>query len=259
MDFITDISKSGGLSDEDKLLFSRTKDAVRITSQRNISKFSGFFDCHGEVIVRSAIGGFSRFMIYGGYDGAERKMLGTFSEYDDLIAGAFPITPVSIICRGKGGLTHRDYLGTMMSLGIKRESVGDILVDDEKAVVFLQSTVAQFVINNLDRVGGQGVTIIEGISGELPDPHSFAEIAKTIPSPRIDCIVSALCGVSRAKACELIERGLVQLRFMQCQRVDKTAQSGDTITVRGFGKFIIDDMSCMTKKGRLVLKARKYI
>jgi RNA-binding protein YlmH len=87
----------------------------------------------------------------------------------------------------------------------------------------------------------------------------LADFTVTVASARIDCVISALCGVSRSKAAELIEGGFVSLNSIMCDKTTRTVRNSDKVTVRGKGKFIIDNLNDLSKKGRIILKYKKYI
>ena len=99
----------------------------------------------------------------------------------------------------------------------------------------------------------------EGFFEPLPETSKMVETSDTIASSRLDCVVSVLASVSRGRSCELIENGFVSINSVVCEKTPKLVESGDIITVRGKGKFVITSLSGRTKKQRTVLEFKKYL
>lgn len=198
------------------------------------------------------------YAFYGGYSGAERVFLGVFPPYSEPENGEFPISAVNITWRFSE-LSHRDFLGAILALGIVRSKIGDILIGGGECTVFAERTVALFIAQNLKKVGNAGVRC-EISSGDIVKREEhFKNIEKTVASSRLDCIVSALLGCSRSGASELITGGLVAVDFETGCDNTKEIDAGETVSIRGHGRFVIDKIGPPTKKGRLNLAARKYL
>ncbi len=247
------------INGEDKLIVSRVEDGVASALQRYSTRFIGFLDGHGVSVAKKAAAGYGNVAFYGGYEGAERVYMCIYPEYEQITADDYPLQAVTATARPTAQLTHRDWLGSLMSLGIRRDAVGDILTDGSRGVIFLSSTVVDYVMTQLDKVGGEGVKLQKGYTSPLPVGGGFQEIRLTVASARLDCIVGALCSYSRSKAETVIASGLVTVDSAECLSTSKKVVGGSMITVRGKGKFIIDSCSEMTRKGRTVLLVRKYI
>ncbi|MBQ3817290.1 MAG: hypothetical protein II802_03355, partial [Clostridia bacterium] len=194
---------------------------------------------------------------FGGYDNAERVVLGCFPDwcYDF----TYPIKAITFNYRSCDKLSHRDFLGSVMALGLKRETVGDILIEEGRAVMFATAKAAEHILSQISKVASSGVVLTEGFSLPLPGCGKLEEFTASSASARIDCIVSAITGVSRTGAAELIESGYVSVNSVGVQKTTKHISNGDNISVRGKGKFIIADLSHLTKNGRIALKYKKYI
>lgn len=157
-------------------------------------------------------------------------------------------------------LSHRDWLGALMALGIKRELLGDIAVEgDSRAVVFCQPKGAQYLIAELSRAGRDAVhaSFCRLPAGFAPK-QEYEEVRTTVASPRLDGVVRALCNISREDAAALIERGYVEQNYDAALRTDGGVAPGDVLSVRGYGKFRIDSVEEPTRRGRLHLAAKKY-
>ena len=204
--------KDNNSSSEDVLLNAKILDAIHISVKKAVPKFSFFLD-QREIAVAKAKSTFEKanFCFYGGYDGAERQIFAALPDWCDSENINFPISPITVIFRKQDKLSHKDFLGTLMSFGIKREVVGDILVEEGKAIIFLHSDILKYVLAQFEKIGGVGVEVVEGIIGEMPQAHSFKEITTTIASARLDCTVSALLNLSREKSATLIISGKVIL------------------------------------------------
>lgn len=240
------------------LLTARINDTADIALRTNKPKFLGFLSFEQSTLAEKILKNRNvSFRLFGGYENAQRVMLGCFPEWAE--DSVFPISAITFTYRKEFSLSHRDFLGSLMALGIIRETVGDILVEEGRAVVFLTNEVCDFVLNEITKIGKIGVTVTRGFEGVLPKSSVLAEFSDTIASCRVDCVVSALASVSRTKANELIETGLVSVNTVVCQKVTKEINENDVISIIGKGKFIIVSLSSKTKKQRTVLVYKKYI
>lgn len=245
---------------EMQLLIPRVNDAIRLCESSQAPKFVGFLTSSEVAAVEGELKRFSaQFSFYGGYDGAERLIFGAFPEWCDEKEELFPITPVTFSFRECDTLSHRDFLGALMSLGITREKVGDILVEKGRTVAFLSSDIADFVLSQLDKVARVGVKGEKGYEPPLPNMSGFEEITDTVASPRLDCVVASLSKCSRSQAEELILNGLVSVNSVCVTKEVKTINENDKITIRRKGKFIIESLAQKTKKNRVILIAKKYV
>ncbi len=222
-------------------------------------------------------GNSSRFFAFGGYSSAERvcvffvpdffdSFVDISSEKNALIEYCAEdikekITAIKIVGSGYKKLTHRDYMGALLNMGIDRDTLGDICpLDDLSCVIFLQRSVSELLLSNLEKIGSDKVKV-----SAYDDCMSFSYVKKTVPlsdtvaSPRLDSVVSALTKESREKAKNLILAEAVDLNYLPCAKTDMRVEAGDIISVRGYGKFSVTDLSDQTKKGRLWLRAEKYV
>lgn len=243
---------------ETDLLRDRLYDTVNICERTNKPKFLGFLSCEQVVFARNILSKLqSSYEFYGGYEDAQRVMLGCFPDWAENVE--FPITAVTAEFRKADVLTHRDVLGSLMALGLKRETVGDILIEEGRAIVFLCSENADYVISQISKIGKVGVTLEKGFVYPLPKAGEMIEQSVTVASERLDCVVSALIGVSRNKALEKIEQSLVTVNSIVTEKATARVTDGDIISVRSKGKFIIVSIQDRTKKDRLILKYKKYV
>ena len=245
---------------DNNLLASRIKDALRLCDLTQVPKFIGFLRPEEVAFILEACDiGTCRHGFFGGYENAERVYFGAFPDWSEGENELFPISALTFTYRESQQLSHRSFLGTFMSLGITRETVGDILIEKGRAVAFFSSDIADFVLSQITKISGEGVTVEKGYSLPLPGMTGFSQFADTVASARLDCVVASLAGCSRSVACQLIEEKLVLVNSVCCDKTVKNIKNGDTVTIRSKGKFIIDSIDGRTKKDRLIIKAKKYI
>ncbi len=245
---------------DDKNLQARVEDALRLSDERGYPHFVGFLDERQGAAAEdiAAAWGNHQYMLWGGYDDAERVFFGAFPPWQQPDSASFPVVALYITFRKQDSLSHRDFLGTLMGQGITRESVGDILVGEGKCVLFLKEEVAGFVRSQLRKVGGAGVTLEDEAFAQLPQGRGFDPVTDTVASPRLDCVLAALLRLGREKSAALIRSGEVAVNRRQVLSVSDPVREGDKISARKYGKFVIDGIGPPTKKGRLRLEARKY-
>ena len=244
----------------DQLLYSRIDDTVHLCEKRGVPCFLGFLDLREQVTTKDYLANKRlNWALYGGYDDAERRLLAIYPDYYEPLAEDYPLCAVGFRYRAVREITHRDVLGTLMAAGIRRDKIGDILCGDGLSVVFLREEIADFVREQIDRIGGEGVTVISEYTGALPVSHTYQELKDTIASPRLDAVVKSLLRISREKAAELIRLGSVSVNHRPVESVSLTLSAPCTVSVRGYGRFLLDEIGPPTKKGRLLLSARKCL
>lgn len=247
----------------DDLLEARLQDAVELSIRRSCPRYVGFLDERQQAVARAVLHSCrcENYLFFGGYAAAERTLAGVFPSCMDADPAYFPLTSIGFAYRAGTGLTHRDFLGTLLSCGIKRETIGDILLDDAagRAVVFAEETIVSFLLDQVTKVKGEGVSLQSPWTGELPAARQYREITGTVASPRLDAVLKALLGSSREEAARQITAGLVSLDHVPTTAVAAAVQEGAVLSVRGAGRFIVDEIGPPTRKGRLFLKARRCI
>ncbi len=236
----------------------RVEDAYNLSYRLGTPKFLGFLTAAEVALAEGFLKNRAEYTLFGGYEDAERVYLCVFGNAAHISNDAFPISAVTFSFRSCDTLTHRDVLGSLMSKGIKRETVGDILVENGRAVVFINRDIARFIINETDKIGRVGVKVSEGFSLPLPEGSTKVTERKTVASLRLDAVVAALTNTSRGRAEELINGGFVAINSSLCLKTTRQITTGDKITVRGYGKFTVTEQGGTTKKGRTVILTEKY-
>lgn len=196
---------------------------------------------------------------YGVFEDCERKIIAFYKS--NLNKDDYPISLVKITNKSKfHKLEHKDYLGAIMSLGIKREKFGDMILFGNSIYVALCDDISEYLIQNLVYIGKCpcDVEIIKDFK-ELPLVQNSKSILIKITSLRLDCVVGSICNLSRAKAVELLDSGKVLLNYTELREKDRNIQIDDTLTIRGHGKYRIHEIIGTTLKGKLKLSIKKYI
>lgn len=248
-----------GNSDKD-IIAARIADAVKICEQKDSPRFVGFLNpAEAAIAVNTANRLHANYMMFAGFDDGERICFGAFPKFCEPSKEMFPISAISFTFRESDKLSHRDFLGAFMGLGIERDTIGDILVGTGKAVAFVHKSIAKYILTQINKIGSAGVKVFEGSNNDLPQGGGFVSLSDTVASVRLDSVIASLVKCSRSAAVELIESGLVAVNGVSQEKITFGVSENDRISVRGKGKFIIDDTSDVSKKGRTILKYRKYL
>lgn len=208
----------------------------------------------------------------GGYPGAERARIFFLPDYVREAEGALraellaptkeeQLTPLRITGSGYRELAHRDYLGAVLNLGIRRDALGDLCIaSPHGALLFADSVLAGFLCENLTRVANDAVRVQRvTLPPDFDGGRRFLSQSDTVPSPRADAVVAAMCNLSREKAQALFREGRVEISYEPAEKPDRQVQAGETLVIRGYGKFVVRSLSEQTKKGRFRLFFDRYV
>ena len=255
-----DLGFLGNVTQEDKLLAAKILDNVEISENKYSDRFTFFLDEHQQTVCRMVLASvcFENYIFYGGYENAQRCIIGLFAPYSTPVSDAFPLKAFTFSYRKAYVLTHRDFLGCLMSLGIERSTVGDIIVSDGCTIVFVCDTVASLV-SGIEKVGKVGVKVTEGFDKQIIPEQKYQDINGTVASLRFDCVLSLALRISREKAADLIRSGLAELNYSVSVSTDTAVSNGDVFSARGYGKFRLDAVGNVTKKDRLFITVKKYV
>lgn len=201
-----------------------------------------------------------KMLLCGGNEGCERRaafFLPFYMEEDGFDASEY----ISAL-RAKahfGQPSHRDYMGAVMGLGIKREWLGDIWVSGEDAVIFLMQSVERHVADGLDKVGRCGVKVSPVPLGELKAPERKVKcVSFSVKSMRFDAVLAGIFGLSRTAAASHIAEGSASLNYSVCIKNDAAISPGDIISLHGYGKAAVSASGGVSRKGRLFVEAEIY-
>ena len=254
-----DLLKS--ISDEDeRKIFAKALDKGDLCAKINVPQFSDFMDPYkahklGEICRGCEF----NTVLYGGYEDAERLKVGFFPYYDEGDYTSFPISYVEVTYNGKYSktLTHREFLGSVLGLGITRDKVGDIYIQNEKAVIMVDEDIADYIVSNLERVSHTKVNakIIDHFES-APSEGNAKKI--TVASLRIDAVLSGALNISRGKVSDLIKGEKAFVNWKQITSVSENIKDGDMITLRGFGRVKVIETLGKTKKDRFLIDIEIY-
>ena len=168
----------------DDIFIKKIYDVVRLSEKYHSPKFSKFLDETEQAIIKEerTLNG----VLFGGYEGAERKLFGVFPDWQEPSEDEFPIAILEFTKKYEKELTHRHYLGTILSIGIERNKIGDILPDEKGATVFVLEDIAEFIKENIKKIAGCGVDI------DICDASSIK-----IPEKRFELILAIESGLKR--------------------------------------------------------------
>lgn len=243
-------------------LFTRANDRNIITASRFLSETER---AAAEGFLRAA--GCDRYLFFGGYDGAERQCAVFLPEYlteDDVRAEpslceiTYVTASVGKFDRESADISHRDVLGSLMGLGIERDSVGDIIANGEEAVFIIKTRLGGFIRDNLTKISRYPVEATLHDSYRVTPKQDFTTDSDTVASMRLDAVISSVFSVSRGTAAEAVSGGLVSINGVSVSKPDRIVNEGDKLTLRGKGKVIIDTVGGLTKKGRIRFTFKKY-
>ena len=242
---------------EDELLYKRFLELSNRAYQNNVYCFSDFLSIADQDILYKASKDHAfapiTFELFGGYENCERKMVRFGSERDFGYEQTYPIVCIKIepVARKFAKIhDHRDFLGSLMSLGMDRKKFGDIFVYDMEAYLYAEETAAAYVIENLTSVGRD---IVKCSESELPGDYiqqSLHQQIIQVASPRADAVISRVYNLSRKETVPYFTEKKVSVNGRIVENNDKLLAEGDTVSVRGFGKFNYLKDCGLSKKGK---------
>ena len=251
---------------EERMLLARALDKLELAQNRGIPSHTGFLSPHERSAVEGLIhaSGWPRHLFYGGFADAERTVcafLPDWLEEEDWRTGPGYCPIRAIRCTWTGGkLTHRDFLGSILGLGLDREKVGDLLVGEGTCDVLALEDVAEFLLLHLDQAGRVKLKVSPISLEEVSPPAvQVKAVRDTVSSLRLDAVASSGFSMSRGKAADLISSGKVQLNHQECVKPDRPVNEGDTISCRGFGKCVVKQVGGPSKKGRIMIELERYV
>lgn len=251
----------------DELIKAKTEDRISQCRDGWYVTSTGLLDSHEQAIALAAArhepAGVRTFM-YGGYEGAERRMLVCVPadlpmSDEEAVSGLLEVLRVEKPAISRS-LSHRDYLGSMLGLGIDRSVTGDILVRDDGADIIVMPEISDFLLREYRQVGRTVVKVSSAPIEELIIPDVRTEIVKdTVPSLRLDNVAASAFRISRAKAAEAIRAGLVSVDHIECLKTDARLEEGSILVLKGKGKAILSEIGGESKKNRIWIKIERYI
>jgi len=248
-----------GINDEEERLFlSRMSDLCDKSENSGRIMYSKFLNPRQQMLLRERLEGFSDISFFGGYTDADRTVAAFVpNEWQEI---SYPLEFILVSPTNKRTYSHRDYLGAILNLGIVRELIGDIVITDDGAIIAVLSDISDFIMMNLSRVGSASVRLkyVEDISF-LEGTKAFKTVSSTVSSMRLDCVLSSAINKSRSQTAGIIEEGLASVNYEVVKNTSYIVKDGDVLSVRGFGKMIVNADGNLTKKGRIHIEFKKYV
>lgn len=248
---------------EDRMLLAKLWDKINAGLRRNIPTNTCFLSQREQEMARCLFGEIGGLHAFGGYPGAERKMLCYLPDYleeSELLSDDSPVVCLRATFFEADILSHRDFLGALMGSGIARESVGDICVGTGCCDFFVTSEIAPYILQNFLSAGHTRLHLeqVALADAHIPEPE-FKELRDTLASLRLDSVISSGFRISRSLASQHIASGRAAIDGLPCEKPDKSVTEGMKISVRGLGKIKLASIGGQTKKGRISITIHRYV
>ncbi|MDO4175518.1 MAG: YlmH/Sll1252 family protein [Eubacteriales bacterium] len=256
----------GGLArtQEERILLAQVADKAETCRERSYLTYTKFLDMHEAALAARLLHtlGSIRARFWGGYADAERKLLFFLPDWMEELPAEDEDCPITAIrcLRNKGdALSHRDYLGSLMGLGLRRDGIGDILVGEHGADIIVYKEIAPYLLTNYAKAGRKSLHVEEIPIGRIIVPEEKVTMLRdTVASMRLDSITASMFRMSRAKAADAIRAGKVFVNQQECLRTDQEVREKDRITLRGTGRGEVDEILGESKKGRIVVSLKRF-
>ncbi|MBQ2803624.1 MAG: hypothetical protein IJF07_06970 [Lachnospiraceae bacterium] len=244
-------------------LKNRFRDLADKSFGQNVFTFTGFLGLSEQDIfwqLESELR-YTGYSLYGGCEAADRVMI-RFGSVEQLgYEVPFPIVCIHIkplIAKFADKLSHRDFLGALMNLGIERSTIGDIKVGDKEAYLFCQDTIAEYICENLEQIKHTHVKCaITEHYASIPQEEPVKK-AVQVASERVDAVIAKVYNQSRSEVLELFRTGKIFINGRLCENNSRLLKQGDVINARGYGKFIFSGEVRETRKGKLNVEVLVY-
>lgn len=265
------------LTKEEQIIYAHFEDMYTLANKRSMPVFSNFLSLNemgiiyklfedkniSENILKNYV------TVFGGYKDAERKMACFLPDtrYQEVKEEDFPIGCIKITPVNKkfcDVLSHRDFLGTVMGIGIERNQIGDIIIKKEDSKKFYTGYVFCCVdkvplLSDITRVRQTSVTA-ESVDGtNLSLTQEYKDIQGSVSSMRLDAITAVAVKMSRSRCLSLVKDGNVHINGRLCTENSKIVCDGDILSIRGYGKYKVKMQQSTTKKGRYHITVQQYV
>lgn len=246
---------------EDRLLANNLLDSAEVCLNKFTGKSTYFLDPRQQIIADNVLKSISDIEYYfdGGIVESERKICNISNkDYKQKVNA----NDIRIICfswqYANKVLSHRDFLGSLIGNGIKREMIGDIIVEEKKAFMACKSDISKYILANVNRIGNVAVSADEE-KERITRNDNAKTISSTIASLRLDCVISAGFGISRSKALSCIKSNKVKLNWEEVGNASQDLNEKDSISLRGKGRILLEEISGNTKKDRIKVTIKKFL
>lgn len=257
------MDRNGSDEKEVRQLKNRLRDLAEKSFQQGVFTFTGFLGLGEQDLFwqEEKELSYAGYRLEGGWEGAERAVV-RFGDPQELgYEMPFPIACVHIrplAQKFADDLSHRDFLGALMSLGIERSTLGDIKVKEKEAYLFCLDSIADFICGNLEQVKHTYVKCARTLKPEELPREEPEVVAVQVQSLRADAVVAKVCGLSREESQELFRAERVYVDGRLCGNGARQLKVGETVNARGYGKFALTGEPRETRKGKLALEVAAY-
>lgn len=242
------------MNEEMIYISKRFVDLSKQANRKGIVMFSDFLSINEQLILQQNKDRLeSEYQMSGGYEYAERQMVAfipdaLFYEWD------YPMQCIRIrpaYPRFAEKLTHRDVLGALMSLGIERSKIGDLIVNDSDMFFFAKEEIAPYIVEQLTSVRHTVVTLEAEPDSHIDYVPQFEEKEAIVTSNRLDAVIAAICNLSRSASLRMIQEGKIFVNGAESLHNTYYCKQGDVLSIRGFGKVRFGETLGVTKKDRI--------
>ncbi|EJP6471170.1 hypothetical protein NHI66_000414 [Clostridium botulinum] len=247
------------VSIEDKSLLLDIYNKAILAEKTGKQLFSSYFCTNNICRVSCELANFLNLKIdiFGVFKDSERQIIG-FNVHD---TADFPVVLAKISYNSKFvNLEHKDFLGALTSLGIKREKMGDLVLKQNNCYVPIYEDLYEYIAINLNHIAKSPCRIEKmDLKTQVIPEFNFQEKSIIVSSNRADSIVASLCNISRNKALDLIKSSKVFVDYDEVKSKNREIDRGSIVTIRGYGKFKMDSFIGETAKGRIKILFKKFI
>jgi len=240
---------------DERLFAARCLDYVHaVVKAKKAVVLTGFLDPGQAGLLEDICRGYggARALLWGGYREAERRRALVLAKDNQWYEEDYKVEILQVVpLMPDGQPGHRDYLGSLMGLGINRDKIGDIVRQEKGVAIFTAGEILTFLLQNLNKVGRHPVTvqILDRAGFKFSAPELLEKVV-TAASPRLDALVGKAFNLSRADSTLLVQQGKVFQNWRQQINPSKLVIEGDVISCRGHGRFRVLRCAGMTKKAR---------
>jgi RNA-binding protein YlmH len=246
----------------DAELAARLVDLAENAAKSRKYKVSEFLDPYGYSIAETVTAHYPRLSLEadGGFPGAERvKAAFIDEEFRGKADYGLAALEAGVDVRYYQ-ISHRDVLGAVLGLGLKREMIGDIIMTGRGCQIVCDVTMSEFISRNLTKIGAATVEIVPLELGAItPREERVKEIRTTIASLRLDAVAAAGFSTSRTKMAGDIAADKVKVNWQDAKNAAQTIKTGDIISMRGRGRVEVCEVLGQTKKGRTSILLKRFI
>ena len=252
------------MTEEEQLIKKRLLELARKSDGGGYYTFSDFLGVAEQSLfaqIKPSLRNGS-YAVFGGAEGCERIMV-RFGDSDDIgYEVPYPISVIKVepkAAKFADKLTHRDFLGAILNLGIERKTLGDIVIRDNVGYIFANESISEYIASSLERV--KRTDVKNSIIDSIPEGELFKteERSIQISGERLDAIVAKVFSLSREEAQSLFKKRLVFVSGRLTENVSYTPKENETVSVRGFGRFIYKGVYGLSKKGKLNVSIQLYV